>query len=923
MIKDSRLAQVYAASNSGLDIILSVCPQAADAVGNKRAFKLRPEEHTASAYLYPPDQRCDYWRVVDYGLGEGERLLSPIDLYMFEHSYDKKRDFSLALHELTEAYGVTEELSSRVNMPEIERRQATPDEVGQPPRVTFGEGFTPEELAVWGPRVKAEHLEQLGWKVVTAVERTKDGQTTVTKATPTFPIFAQKCAYIDPQGVPCSFLKLYEPKNPNKSFRFSIVGKKPQHYVFGLDALRLKFSQDGERKLDEVLLVSGGSDAVNALSMGYQPVWMGSETEQLLEDDFWLLLKYAKRVVNIPDIDDTGIKVGRNLAQRLPLLGTAWMTPKDMGHLHDNRGRQRKDLKDFIQLHPDKKSMRQLINRAQQAQFWEESEDSKGQKVYTVLRSCLDYFLELNGFYTLKDESRREPVYIRIDGCMVEHVTAKSIVAFLKGWMEQQGLPMALRDKVLRCHDLPTANATTLRERDDLDFGHATATTQLFYFRNCWVEVTAERIVTHRYNESSGHYVWRENIIQHDYRAMPDMFEVGVDEQGRYVVCVHRENELSKYFQFIINSARLYWRKSDEMGLELTEDEMAEENLCLTSRLDNLGYLLCDYKSESEAWATICLDSSMAESVDECNGRSGKSFYVNAAAKMAKTFPIDAGNISFKDPRFLFDGVTEDTALVFIDECPRKFNYNFVYGLVTGDFRVEEKNRHSFVIPFARSPKFVLATNFTLSRHDPSTEGRIWPQPFSDYYHVRTPQNDYRETRTIRDDFGMNLMGTEYDEHDWQLDFAFMTQCVRLYLSLKAGQRRIMAPLSRIERREQMAAVGKDFRQWADEYFAPASGHIDCKLPANSVLADFNQETQFGWSPKRLTQHLTAYCKLADHLQCLNPASVTNKEKDGMAWVDRNESGKQLRYYFVQSVSHAAEAAQTTKGEPEQASLPF
>ena len=67
------------------------------------------------------------------------------------------------------------------------------------------------------------------------------------------------------------------------------------------------------------------------------------------------------------------------------------------------------------------------------------------------------------------------------------------------------------------------------------------------------------------------------------------------------------------------------------------------------------------------------------------------------------------------------------------------------------------------------------------SRHDPSTEGRIWPLPFSDYYHVRTPQNDYRESRSIRDDFGKNLMGTEYDEQDWQRDFAFMTQCVRTF----------------------------------------------------------------------------------------------------------------------------------------------
>ena len=51
------------------------------------------------------------------------------------------------------------------------------------------------------------------------------------------------------------------------------------------------------------------------------------------------------------------------------------------------------------------------------------------------------------------------------------------------------------------------------------------------------------------------------------------------------------------------------------------------------------------------------------------------------------------------------DGHAFEQALVFIDECPIKFNYNFIYGMVSGDFRVEEKNRHSFVIPFAKSPK--------------------------------------------------------------------------------------------------------------------------------------------------------------------------------------------------------------------------
>ena len=185
---------------------------------------------------------------------------------------------------------------------------------------------------------------------------------------------------------------------------------------------------------------------------------------------------------------------------------------------------------------------------------------------------------------------------------------------------------------------------------------------------------------------------------------------------------------------------------------------------------------------------------------------------------------------------------------------------------------------------------------------------------------MKTPLNDYRETRSIRDDFGQNLMGTEYSERDWQLDFALMTQCVRFYLSLKPGCRRIMPPLSRIERREQMAAVGKDFKSWADDYFAEDSGHLDCELKAEEVLADFNQETRFAWAPKTMTQHLNAYCQLAAHIHCLNPVSVTHKQKDGERWIRRDENGHQKSCYYVMSAKAAAEIEKT---EPVQADLPF
>ena len=911
------LQRVYDATNSGLDIIIGVCPEAADAISNKKNFRLRSEERTPSAHLYPPKDGDDCWHVKDFGMGEGGSFFSPIDLWMQQRGYTQSQ-FAMAVHELAEMYGVREELSQSVNKPLIEQRSALPDEVGQPPRIEFREGFTDEELRAWGPCVKSEHLTELGWKAVVSTTTVKDGKATVKKSTPTYPIFAQACEYTDQNGNVQQFMKLYEPMSFNKAFRFSIIGKKPQHYIFGLSALRRRFEERSEEKLDEVVLVSGGSDAVNCLSMGYQPVWLGSETEELREDDMRLLQKYAKRIVNIPDTDSTGIKAGRRLALRYPQIYTVWMTGKDMGGLHDNRGRLCKDLKNYIQLHPRHDDMQRLMARAKCALYWSKTEDKDGNTLYSVSPARLNYYLMLNGYYTLSDNTRKEPLYIHVDGARVSRIVAKTVVNFILEQAAREGLDEALLNKLMRCRDMPTDHVSHLEERSDLDFTRSTATSQRMFFRNGWVEVTAEGIRLNRYSDLNGGYVWEDAIIPHDYRAMKPMFSVEKTEMGYRVDIA--EEQPSKFFQFVINSSRLHWRKEDEFGMELSDEERAEEHQCLASKLACIGYMLFGYKSESEAWAPFCQDSKVAESEDECNGGSGKSLFLQSIGKLLSIFCIDAHTPSVTENRFLFDGVTADTDLIIVDECDRRLNYDFFFGRITGDLKGEEKGHHPFLIPFAQSPKFAFATNYVLKKHDASTERRIWPQVFADYYHEATRHNDYRETRTIRDDIGCNLMGTEYSEQDWQADIAFMLQCLVYYLSQPKGERRIMPPMNRIEHREQMAAVGKDFKQWADDYFCEGSGNLDCKLKAEKVLYDFNQETGWNWPQRKMTQHIQDYCQLAMHIHCYNPISITKKKNDGDRWVDRDENNKQKLYYYIMSAKTAAEAEKT---EPLEQTLQF
>lgn len=917
------LCRVYEATNHGLDIITGLCPEAAGTLGTKKKFRFRPDEKTPSACLRPPKDLDDCWHLVDYGGGEGERHFSPIDLYMHEKGYTQSQ-FSLALHELMEAYGVEEELRSSVNKPEISQRDAFACEIGQPPKVTTKESITNDELTVWGLSVKAEHLKELGWQAVVSVTTIKDGKATIRKATENYPIFVEACEYTDEQGRIQSFQKVYEPKCFNKAFRFFIIGRKPAHYIFGLDALRRKFEERGEEKLDEVVLVSGGSDAVNCLSQGYQPVWLGSETEELREEDVRLLLKYAKRIVNIPDIDATGRKAGVRLALRYPMIHTAWLTDEDMGNLHDNRGRRRKDLKDFIQLHPRRDDMHRLIARAQSALYWSRHEKKKGEISYCISPARLNYYLALNGFHTLKDDSQKEPVYIHVDGIKVSRIMAKTITNFLITQAQRDGFDEALQNRLLRCRDLPNNQVSHLEERSDLDFTKATATSQRFFFRNGWVEVTAEGIIRRSYTAMCDGYVWEETIVDHDYRELPAMFEVTRNDEGRLCLTI-TDHQPSKLFQFVINASRLYWRKVDEQGAELTDEERSKESQCLLAKLVNIGYLLHGYKSESAAWATLCMDSTMGETEDECNGRSGKSFYLKALGQLLNTFCIEARVQSIVENRFLFDGVNEETDLIIVDECHKALNFDYFFGRITGNFRAEAKCDHPIEIPFSKSPKFAFGTNYTLRKNDPSTMGRVWPQIFSDYYHERTKQNDYRETRKISDDFGCNLMGSEYPEKDWQADIAFLLQCVRLYLSLPASERKVMPPTEQVERRSERAAFGKEFEEWADVYFEPGSGNLDREIKQEEMFANFSHEVTYRISKNKFTTRLKAYCDYASHIHCLNPASITGKEKDGER-IMRRADGVLTCFYYVQSVKDYEEKladSASANSEPEEQVLPF
>ena len=916
------LESLLAATHRGLDIITDCCPAAAEVANTpKKKFRLRPDERTPSAQLIPPRDGSDCWHVKDYGGGEGESYFSPVDLYMWSCGLGQHQ-FMPTLQLLAERYGVQDELKQGANRPAIEQHTVTEEELLRGDCVDPMEGFGGIDLkAIWGPNVTADHLKALGWCAIRSRTIVRDGKATIVTATDSYPMFAEKCTYYDSEGHELCFWKCYEPYCYDKAFRFSIIGKKPYDYIFGLEALKQAFHRHEDKKLPVVLLVSGGSDAVNALSMGYQPIWLDSETRPLTQQQLTQLQEYGWRVVNIPDVDTTGRRMGISLALNLPTLYTAWMTPADFYGTHDNRGRLCKDLKDFLRINRTKKDMERLIGRARRAKFWDKRFDKDGNFLgYTIHSHSLNYFLSLYGYFTIKDDTQKEPQYVHVKNHVVRRVVSKTVRNFLKEWCEHEGLEEELIDKLMTAKNaLPTDNVSYMVERDDLDFSSCTATSQTFCFRNGLVKVTADKISWQSANTDTGHYVWEESIIGHDFRDMKPMFDVAKGDDQRYHITIN-PGARSNLLRFLVNSSRLYWRKADELGLELTEEERAEEEQCLIAKMLNLGYMLHRYKSSSEARATLCLDAAMTEGDDDANGRSGKSFYINTITQLVRAAEIDGRTMSQKtNMQFIFADVNETTAVIKVDECSRDFNFEYFFGQISNNITVEKKGRNPFTIPFSQAPKFIFGSNYVLKKHDPSRDARLWPVLFSDYYHQRSKNNDYREDRSIRSDFGRDLMREDYSEQDWQADIHLMLECVQLYLSLPVGERQMMPPLGRIERREQRAALGKNFRQWAEENLGEDSEYLDREVKIDELFNLFKQETGSMWAKNLFSKTLKEWCNYASHIACYNPASVTGLKEDGARWQKRMEgTDKRFSFCYLQTVSKAAETTQ-----PEEQALPF
>lgn len=914
---------IYKATDGGLRIILDLYPQAESCIDNKnKKFAIRNERTpSANIRLADTNKYGRIWQVTDFGdEGRGENA---IDLYMKEHGMDRTR-FREALLQLAAKYGVTDIIDHNVNKPDIRQRPAKIDEAEGSRSFELNEKFTDDELKILGPRVTQEDVDSLHWHSVKWITNVKDRTVTVKSSNSHYPIFMRECLIEESSGDETQkFFKVYEPLNPDKGFRFSYTpaGKKPRNYINGLaelkEAYRIyneneerewnKIHDDGkpyrEKKLDMAFICSGERDSLCCRSIGYHPLWFNSETYQLSEHEYQEIMKYVEVLYNIPDIDETGKRKGKELAKKFIDIHTIWL-PEKLSQYKDNRGKPRKDLRDFMGVWPDKKEFKHLIELALPLKFWTFYKNKDGRSKYEIDTACLLYFLRTYGFYTMQDENAQTVLFIHIDGNIVRKVTPKEMREFIRKWVEDNNGTREIRNLVYNSMKLSPYSLENLYEKK-LDFTSYTFEKQLFFFPNMTVEIHAPSeddngIKTYIPGTDDLHnYVWKENLIPHLFRKTDDFFKIKcrVDDKGQRHYDIDILNKKSHFFCFLINSSRIFWRKEMEYrfgtnrkfmevyreqhlfeidGEGLTDDEIAEQKLNLINKIFAFGYMLHQFKTPSKAWAPMAMDNKIGEN-DECNGRSGKSFFFTTLAYLLKTVKLSGRNPKLMDNPHVFDQVTKHSQMLLIDDCDRYLNTELFYDNITGDMTVNPKNNRSFNIKFDDSPKLAFTTNYVPSKFDTSSDARLLYMVFSDYYHEKTEDNDYLESRSIRDDFNKDLYGKAYTEEEWMNDINFWLQCCRFYIEVSKDHVKIQPPMTNIVKRRNKQEMGENFEEWANSYFDREGDNLDRFLVREDVFNEYkiysnsNRITMQSFNKK-----LKAFVELCPWVKELNPEKYRN-----------------------------------------------
>lgn len=703
-----------------------------------------------------------------------------------------------------------------------------------------------------------------------------------------------------------------------------------------------------EKKLAELMYCTGGSDALNVAALGYEVVWPNSETAKLSAKDVKEFFRIASALYNVPDIDATGLREAHSLAMEYLAIRTIWL-PESLKSFQDGNGNPCKDVRDFLK-HYSKFDFDELKRVALPYQFWDEdiSRDRDGNPKIKFGKPMTQYvfnnvhgynFLFRNGFARMASQKEKEGfIFVHVHNNIVKPIDASKVKDFIHGFLIERKMATDLRNNMYRTPQLSDSSLGNLAMFQG-DFKTYGPDYQYIFFQKSAWKVTADGITEEKAGKLDK-VIWEDKVIKHKAEVMKDMFKIskvtGSDGASGWDIDILDKSCL--FFRFLIQTCRVHWRKEleerlklcdmepkarkqyiEQYGLEdedvanmmryelkenqdiyreafkfsvtgdlLTAEEVAEQKLHLVNRIFAIGYALHRYKNPAKPWAVYAMDNKLSDD-GESHGGAGKGIVAKALYKLVSKVQLDGRNPKLADNPHVFENVDADTDLVHVEDANEYLPFGFFFAPLTSSMTVNPKQKRSFEIEFADSPKFWFDTNFGDRMTDPSSLRRKLYTVFSDYYHENN--GDYKESRTPNDDFGKTLF-TDFTESEWNAFYNFMAQCLRFYLSV---DEKIIPPMGNVSKRNLMSEMGDHFRGWAEVFFSPESGNLDKLIVKEDAMKDFEISTKLKtFSSQRFLKALKSWSKF--HNYVLNPGDLQNNQGRIVRRVDGNGSPKEMVY---------------------------
>ena len=442
-----------------------------------------------------------------------------------------------------------------------------------------------------------------------------------------------------------------------------------------------------------------------------------------------------------------------------------------------------------------------------QMKFWTKSD--KG--VVKIIHIVFKEFLEENGFYKYCPEGSKSYVFVKVTNNLIDHTSEKDIKDFVLDYVQSVDDP-SIYNYFADQTRFFKEDFLTLLGTIDILFIEDTKNSSYLYYQNCAVRITKDEIKTIDYIDLGG-YVWKDHIIDRNF----------VEE------------------------------KIDKCDYKIFINNICNKDSSRTQSMEStIGFMLHAHKNMSYCPAVILNDEIIS---DNPEGGTGKGIFKNALGNMKKLVTIDGKAFTF-ERTFAYQLVSADTQIICFDDVKKYFDFERLFSVVTEGLTLEKKNKDAITIPFKKSPKIIITTNYAIKGAGNSFARRKWELELFQHY---------RENFVPQDEFGKKFFD-EWDTEEWSQFDNYMIQCLQLYL--RKGL--IKSKFVNLRIRQLSAETAHDFIEWC--------GLIDGAMPNRRLVEggkiykqelyedfvheypDYSPRAKYSISRNRFYKWLVSYC---------------------------------------------------------------